>query len=433
MLSARLAFLLMLLSLVLGCGSPGGSPLRQGPSTLVAGPGVACSASFVDSSMVSIDGGYDAYVEAHAIAAAPDGSYLLAGMPNYVSPPSPGHTMVVPARDSIFGAIRSPAGRWTLVPLPPPVRRFRGARANAIGGGRWEVAFVQLAEQLGEDEVDRSLDAWYGVVTGNGWEQLERIPVPDGMAADFRNPTRLMRSGDTLTWAFRITRPNEFWLAPAGVVQRIGPQLRGQWKFHFIDLETIAVSGHLSPAGEPRVIVEHASRTSPVELQGVRFALAQRPVVVDTVMAPSRMNRYYRQLDATPDGTVSLTWVPQRTDSVMQRISITLGPDHEVPASRTVTGFYPTVNRIEGRRDDASWTFVADARDRHNNGRLEFLRVTADTQVSLAALTHRYIGPVTLAPRTSRLLQYTGPVLVRDSSEARIASLLTTVDFNCRD
>lgn len=431
--SARLPILLLLASLALGCGRHGGAPLRQERGTPIAGRGTACTAQVVDSSMVSVDGGYDVYVEPNTFTPAADGSYLLAGMPNYVSPPSPVHTMVYPTRDSIFGAVRAPDGRWALVPLPPPVRRFRGARASAIGEGRWEVTFVQLAEQVREDEGERSLDAWYGVVTANGWEQLERIPVPDGMAADFRNPAHLMRSGDTLTWAFRIIRPNEYWLAPVGVAQRIGPRRRGQWTFHLIDLETTAVSGYPSPAGDPRVIVEHSSHISLGEMQGVRFALAPGPVVVDTVMEPTRLNRYRRQVDATPDGTWSLTWQPQRSDSVMRRISITLGPDHEVPTSRIVTGFFPTVNRVEGSQTDDAWTFVADARDRHNNGHLEFLRVTADTQVSLASLPHRYIGPVTLAQPISTLLQYTGPVFVRDSSEARIASLLTTVDFACRD
>ncbi|GMV08568.1 MAG: hypothetical protein AMXMBFR55_03020 [Gemmatimonadota bacterium] len=432
MLLMRL-LLLTIVSLTLGCGTPGAAPSRQLSRTVGAGLGAVCTARVVDSSLASVDGGGDVYVEPQTISPAPDGSYLLAGMPNYVGRSSPGRPKVSQVRDSVFGAIRSRSGRWTLVPLPPPVRRFGGARATAIGDGRWEVVFVQLGELPTSGDLEQARDAWYGIVTADGWEQLERIPLPDRMLADYQNPTRLMRSGDTLTWAFRITRPDEVWLRPVGVVQRVGPPRRGHWKFHFIDLEIIAVTGLLSPGGKPRVLVEHEARMSTGEIQGVRFALAPDPVAVDTVMEPTTLNRFNRQLDVTPDGTTSFTWMPERTDSVMRRISITLGPDGEVPVSRTVTGFYPRVNRIEGRRDDAAWTFVADARDRQNNGRLEFVRVTADTQVVLATLPHRYVGLATLAPRTSRLLQFTGPVLGGDSSEARIASLLTTVDFACRD
>lgn len=417
-----------LLAAAIGCGKVAGTPASQDPRTLAPGSlAGACAARFADSSMVSVDGGYDAYVEGQTLVPA-GGSYLLAGAPNYVSPPSPERKLVVPIRDSIFGAIRSPQGRWSLVPIPPPVRWFIGPRANAIGDGRWEVVFVQLDARFSRAHSEKPLGVWYGIVSATGWERLERIAVLDGQQVEYMNSTKLMRSGDTLTWAFQVWRSDEPFLPAAAVLRRI----EGTWRLDVIAPDAIHVAGYQSADGAIRLIVEEVSLAGLLN-RGIRYAVSPAIAAIDTVIPPSKYNRNYRQLDHSPDGDWSLTWVTALPDSAMWRTSVLLGPDRSPNASRTFRARYQSINRLLAPAGDAPWLFVADARDSHNNGRLEFLRVAPDRQASVGALTHRYIGPMVMAPRTNASLLYTGPVLVRDSSEARIASLLTTVDFNCRD
>lgn len=417
--------MLSVLALSIGCGRPG----TQDPRTVAERrASSACDVRFSDSSMVRADDGADVYVEGQALVPA-GRSVLLAGSPNYITPASPIRIAITPARDSIFGVIKSPAGRWTYVPKPRAVPWFNGPRAVANGEGRWDVVFVQLSERNSTALKRTEVGAWHGVLSASGWEHLERLPIPDGHQLEPMNSTGLLRSGDTLVWATQVWRPNEALLPATAVLLRIG----GQWRFQLLDVETVGVTGYRTPAGVIRLVVEHASQRDSLETQGTRYAVTPNLAPVDTVIPATLNNRAYRQLDQSPDGVVSLTWLPFVSDSAPGRVSLLLGRDGESVVPRKIAGTHAAVFRLQATAGDSPWLFLGDSRDSTNAGRFELMWVAPRGQAPVASLPHRYLTAPTLAPRANTALLFTGPVLVGDSSEARIASLLTAVDFNCRD
>lgn len=417
--------MLSVVAFSIGCGRPG----TQDPRTVAQQrASSACDVRLSDSSMVRVDDGADVYVEGQALVPA-GRSVLLAGSPNYITPASPVRTAITPARDSIFGVIKSPAGRWTYVPKPSAVPWFSGPRAVASGEGRWDVVFVQLSERNSTSINRTAIGAWHGVLSANGWERLERLPIPDGHQLEPMNSTGLLRSGDTLVWASQLWRPNEALLPATAVLLRSG----GHWRFQLLDVETVGVTGYRTPEGTIRLVVEHASRRDSLKTQGTRYAVTPSLAPVDTVIPSTLINRAYRQLDQSPDGVVSLTWLPLARDSMPGRVSLLLRRDGESVVSRKIEGTHAVVFRLRAPAGDSPWLFLGDMRDSTNAGRFELLRVAPRSQEPVASLPHRYLSAPTLAPRANTALLFTGPVLVGDSSEARIASLLTAVDFNCRD
>lgn len=420
------ALALCALTLSGGCGRPVTQEHRTISDRRVSS---ACVLRLADSSMVRAADGADIYVEAQSLVAAGE-SLLLAGSPNYVTPASPVRRAITPARDSVFGVIKSPAGTWTYVPKPGMVPWFSGPRALANGEGRWDVVFVQLSERNSAALTRTAIGAWHGLLSANGWERLERLPIPDGHQLEPMNSTGLLRSGETLLWATQVWRPNEVHLPATAVLLRIG----GEWRYQVLDLESVGVSGYRTPAGDLRLLVEHSSQPETWKTQGTRYAVLPSLTPLDTVIASTTINRVYRRVDQSPDGTVTLTWLPLAKDSAPARVSILLGRDGEPVVSRTIAGTHSVVFRLQASADDSPWLVLGDARDSTSAGRFEMLRVAPNSQVPVASLPHRYLSAPSMALHgNQQLLLFTGPVLVGDSSEARIASLLTTVDFNCRD
>lgn len=414
------------LTLAGGCGR---RVTQEQPTIAERRVSKACALRLADSSMVRVADGADVYVEAQSLASAGE-SLLLAGSPNYVTPPSPERRVITPARDSVFGVIRSPAGTWTYVHKPSLIPWFSGPRALATGEGRWDVVFVQLSERNSSSLKRTAIGAWHGQLSANGWERLERLPIPDGHQLEPMNSTGLLRSGDTLLWATQVWRPDEVYFPAVAVFLRID----GQWRYQLLDLESVGVSGYRTPAGDFRLLVEHASHPETWKVQGTRYAVLPNLTPIDTVIPSTTMNRAYRRLDRSPDGAVTLTWLPLGRNAPPGRVSIRLGRDGEPVVSRTIAGTHAIVFQLQASADDSPWLYLGDARDSANVGRFELLRVAASSQVPVASLPHRYLSAPKLAPRNDQSsLSFTGPVLVGDSSEARIASLLTTVDFNCRD
>lgn len=409
-----------------GCGRPVTQEPRTVAERRVSG---ACVLRLTDSSMVRAPDGADIYVEAQSLVAAGQ-SLLLAGSPNYVTPASPVRKAITPARDSVFGVIKSPTGTWTPVPKPIRVPWFSGPRALADGEGRWDVVFVQLSERNSAALTRTAIGAWHGLLSADGWERLERLPIPEGHQLEPMNSTGLLRSGDTLLWATQVWRPHETYFPATAVLLRIG----GEWRYQVLDLESLGVSGYRTPAGDLRLLVEHASHPETWKTQGTRYAVLPKLAPLDTVIAATSINRVYRRVDQSPDGTVTLTWLPLARDSAPGRVSIILGRDGDPVVSRTIAGTHSVVFRLRASADDSPWLFLGDARDSANVGRFEMIRVSPNSQEPVASLPHRYLSAPSMALHGNQeSLLFTGPVLVGDSSEARIASLLTTVDFNCRD
>ena len=140
------------------------------------------------------------------------------------------------AKDSVFGAVLPPSGGARVVISPIPLHLTEGIRAVARPDGTWVVVFAEVAPQ--DTLRDSTVALWHGVLDGQRWTVLERLPFPtpdEGTPVYARSGSRLIATGEGLAWALPHRAANG--TGAFIVYEKIG----GRWAYEIIH------SGYASP------------------------------------------------------------------------------------------------------------------------------------------------------------------------------------------
>jgi hypothetical protein len=148
------------------------------------------------------------YVEPTTMAAS-KGRVLIAGWPAYLFARGLQSRPKQVGSDSVLGVIFQPGRPATTIRAPSDAQTIGGVRALGRADGAWDVVFADLVAFSPErvSRPDTALRLWHGVYDGERWKSLEEIPRPSGFLIHPLMGTRLVRSGDTLSWAVLTTTP----------------------------------------------------------------------------------------------------------------------------------------------------------------------------------------------------------------------------------
>lgn len=388
----------------------------------------------LDSGGVRIGDSLDVYIEPNAFVLAGQ-SLLLAGSPNYVPRPDasmrPGQRLAI---DSIFGAIRGPDGRWIAIPVPAPVRHFGGVRAVASGDGRWDVVFVELPTVMQEYRMDgATIAVWHGVLTQRGWQQLERLQLPNPDTVDVINSSALLRRGDTLTWALRLRTPATLRAGGAGVLE----SRAGTWKFQLLDAHALSVHAVQLGSGERRLFVRREAQPRRGKFQLVGYLFRPGPTPSDTLLDADDVTRFLLRAYAVTDGGAAFSWIEPRESGMPVLHTLALDSTGSRVDNRTIALPYAIHFPLRVNDRSAEWLVLGDRRGegraRAEGGRLELALVTPTRSEMVASMSHRFVAPPSLLARDGRSVLLVGPVLHPKRGGPMVGSMVTTVGYSCRD
>jgi hypothetical protein len=180
--------------------------------------------------------GRQLYIYPEVMSRSSRGEMLLAGNYNLLIRRSAEGKWQQFAEDSVFGAVLPPSGAARVVISPIPLHLTEGVRAVARPDGTWAVVFAEVAPR--DTLRDSTVALWHGVLDGQRWTMLERLPFPapdEGTPVYARGGSRLIATGNGIAWALPHLAANG--TGAFIVYEKIG----GRWAYEIIH------SGYATP------------------------------------------------------------------------------------------------------------------------------------------------------------------------------------------
>jgi len=391
-----------------------------------------CTMRVVDSAEVHLPDKRPVYIEPNSFVAA-GRSLLLAGAPSYVFP-LPGVADTGLARDSIFGVIRTPSGRWVPVTVPAPVRYFGGVRAAPAGEGEWHVIFIELATSMADQRGHgSSIAAWYGRLSAAGWSRVERLPSDDPDHMDPLNSTELLRRGDTLTWATHVRSPRTRLAGGVGLFESIA----GKWRYRLLEPHAMHVHAAQLANGERRLFVRRERDARDAMWQLVQYALSPVPRPVDTLYQADDRSRMLNRLYRTTDGRITYNWYQSELGADPELHSIGVDGRGRIIGRRVIPFDYLRHYPLRAPDGARPWLVLGHMQDvgsgTPDGGQLQLAWVTPTQAWRDASIPHHFMGPPQPLMRSADRVDLTGPMQHPISSGGHIVSLVVSVGFTCPD
>jgi hypothetical protein len=178
-----------------------GGVAEAGPGRGPAHSAPACSVAALSRTKVVTAEGVELLIQPDEVS--PSGAeVLVAGSPNYAGRVVDGRRVRVPW-DSVLGVVMGADGVARPIPSPVPSRLIADVRALARPAGGWDVVIVERAPLEGDQLPPPGpvVRLWHGVHEGGRWTSLTEVPVPTSVELVTHHTTRLVRGGDTLSFA----------------------------------------------------------------------------------------------------------------------------------------------------------------------------------------------------------------------------------------
>jgi hypothetical protein len=163
-----------------------------------------------------------------------EGKILMAGTPNYIYATPIGDAPAPFKQSAIFGAVADKDGLARTIPSPVtglPMSQRGVARSD----GSWDVVFAEEPADYKFPDREHIVALWYGVLRGNTWSNLEKIPLPPGKTLSTFRSSPLVSHGDTLSWAMTYSSPDG-----SGAV--LFERRSSSWNFELVPIEDVVVT-----------------------------------------------------------------------------------------------------------------------------------------------------------------------------------------------
>lgn len=392
-----------------------------------------CTLSITDTATVVLPDSVPVYVDPTTFGFA-GRSLLLAGSPNYV--PRVRHDSSPQLRyttDSIFGVIRSPDGRWSVIPRPPQVRYFGAVRAAARGEGRWDVVFVQLDTTLISFPTEGpTRAAWHGIVTERGWERLQRLPLPPRDTIDVFNPGQLLRNGDTLTWAIRHRTLETGRVGGVGVLRAVGDR----WTYQLAEANASAVQAvHFNGVGD-RLFVRREAPPGTLHFELAMLALTPEPRTLAILKPSEGVTRWLPRAYQMADGAAAYAWTESRGEGESAMHVVGIDARGTPIGERLVPNGYTRALPLSITPGGAPWIFLGDRRSFDASGGpgvFELVLVSPSSARTAAEIPNAFASPPTHAVQHAGSAVVVGAVRYPRSGVPGMASAIATVGYACRE
>jgi hypothetical protein len=386
-----------------------------------------CRVDVVRRWMLSPAPGYELYVEPTVLV--PSGSeLLLAGLPSYLFRREADTTRLV-ARDSIFGAVIHPDGSARAVPFPFAPVPASDVRALPRAGGGWIVTFAELPPSPIVPNDGPVVRLWRGEFDGRSWSAIAQLPIPSDLELRTGAASSLVRSGDTLLWAFPSTRRNGGWGASLYVGH--GPA----WSQEAIPLRGAAyVAVGISDSLGVLLLAVHTDSTLRHDRNSL-FLYARRPqwTPVRKLAAGNEEPVHFPELVADPSSAaLTLTWhaIVQDGDRARWEARAMIGrPDLRrepvvVLDSSVARGWAST--RVGARQ-----VWLIDHADAQLARELRVVEASGRGATVLGGLPYPFDGTFNAAGTGTDELLLAGPLRGEPPRDAGVATLLMRVRLAC--
>lgn len=390
----------------------------------LSGPSAVCEPHTTDVRRLVVDGAR-VYVDPSSVVAQ-GGSVLVLGLPSYISRWDTNSGRWQVSRDSIFGALIREDGAWQAIPLPPRVRHPFAPRAAPRADGSWDVVFLELPAVFDPQTSDSVVGIWHGRLNGTEWASIERVIVPGEVQPRILQVSRLLRVGDTLTWAAPFGRGRAGGLDGTLVLERRGEG----WTWRTWTWRAVWVDLFADSLGRRRLLVSHANDES--DSLALRMLTISNPprALASTNIVSSR--RYHASALDHGRALVTFQVVPDDAEPFWRSATI----DGQAGTVRTtmLPGQFERVSALgrEWHRTMQHW--VADSRTSESaQGSLVLLRKVAADSVVRTSMANPFLMPSPLIEVSSHRFLMIGPAFAPHASSEPPWTATLSVGVACRE
>jgi hypothetical protein len=288
------------------------------------------------------------------------------------------------------------------------------------------VVFAELPAEYQFPERERIVALWHGVLNGERWQSLEKLPMPSGLELRSFNSSPLVRLGDTLSWALTYESASGDGIA-------LFERRSNRWSVELISVPDVATVS-LGSSRQNGIVMLPVRGGSRLAQSNSLFLYTRRDMWRQSrQLVAGGTEPVFDVQVASTGARETITWWSLVTTGGQQRRearTILSAFDGSVAGVLTLDTNVARVIAVPRLSGDPLW-IVHGATDKSSALEIRIVAHTPLGRLATAQMPDPFNGPfAVLESEPSRLL-FAGPSLRHDAESAALHTLLLRLSVDC--